>query len=113
MVGTTVSHARTFAFALLGVDSLIYVFSARSMHVPLRKDDPWRNPWLVMAVGAGLLFQVAAIYVPGLQRLLETVPLSWIDWIWVVIMTLIVVGIIEVVKEVFLHKRMKMRHTAG
>lgn len=105
-MGMSLASARTLAFTLLGVDSLIYVFSSRSMRTPLWKDAPWRNPWLLGAVGFGFLMQLVAIYVPGLQRLLKTEPLTIQQWGWVLGASGLVMAVIEGVKFFFWDRRL-------
>jgi Ca2+-transporting ATPase len=93
------------AFTILSVDSLLYVFSSRSLHQPIWRNVPWKNPWLLGAVGIGFGIQLLAIYLPWLQGLLKTVPLGLDDWMVVMVVSLTVIGVIEVAKAVFAHHR--------
>ena len=99
--GMDVELARTIAFTTLGVDSLIYVFSARSLRAPIWRDSFWKNMWLIGAVGIGFMIQLAAIYVPVLQRFLHTQPLSFSHWGIVLGTSLVVIIVIELVKECY------------
>jgi Ca2+-transporting ATPase len=103
-MGVGVDKARTVAFAMLGVDSLFYVFSCRSLHKPIWKDVPWKNPWLLGAVGMGLMIQLAAIYLPILQRMLHTVALEVSDWGVILAFSVVVVMTIELTKVIFAKK---------
>lgn len=96
--------ARTIAFTVLGVDSLLYVFSSRSLREPIWKDGFLKNKWLVAAVVGGLVLQVSALYVPFLQRVLQTVPLGVNDWLVVLVAGMIVIATIEVVKWLYSRK---------
>lgn len=96
--------ARTIAFTVLGVDSLLYVFSSRSLREPIWKDGFLKNKWLVAAVVGGLVLQVSALYVPFLQRVLQTVPLGVNDWLVVLAAGMIVIATIEVVKWLYSRK---------
>ena len=107
-----VASARTVAFAMLGVDSLIYVFSARSLRQPIWQTPLLSNPWLILAVLGGLALQLMALYVPFLQRLLATRPLTAFEWLAVLMEAVLVIGIIEVVKWRFLRKRRLQRQLA-
>lgn len=102
--GYDINHARTFAFAMLGTDSLLYVFSSRSLKKPIWKDKIFSNIWLIGAVIMGFGIQLAAIYLPGMQKLLDTTPLTGGDWLRLIIMSLLVIVVIEVVKWAFIHK---------
>jgi len=95
--------ARSVTFALLGVDSLLYVFSCKSLKEPLWKEKIFNNPWLVVAVIVGMGFQIASLYVPGLQIILKTVPLALNDWLVIGAASLMLILLIEGVKWRFNH----------
>ncbi|MFC1654020.1 cation-translocating P-type ATPase [Patescibacteria group bacterium] len=98
--------ARTMAFATLGVDSLLYVFSSRSLRRPIWEEGLLKNKWLVGAAIGGFLIQLIALYVPFFQRVFETHPLGWNDWLVVMTSGFIVLGIVELIKWVFLHNHL-------
>jgi len=41
------------------------------------------NNWLLASVGLGIALQLIVIYVPFMQALFGTVPLSLVDWVLV------------------------------
>ncbi len=89
--------ARTFAFACLGTTTLTYVFSLRS-RLNILSANPFRNRWLTLSVLMGLLFQMAAIYLPWLQNLLGTRSLEAGAWWFILGINLIVLLFVEMVK---------------
>lgn len=94
--------ARTIAFASLGLNSLLYVFSCRSLRRSVLQTNPFSNPLLLVAVVLGLLFQVGGIYIPALAGVLGTVPLAGEYW-WVIgAVAFVVIGLIELIKFIFL-----------
>ena len=95
--------ARTVTFALLGVDSLIYVFSCKSLKEPLWKEKIFNNWWLIGAVLIGLSFQISALYVPALQTVLKTVGLGVEEWLVILGNSVLMIVIIEGVKWRFNH----------
>lgn len=98
--------ARTAAFATLGITSVLYIFSLRAMRRPMIAQNPFRNPWLVVAVVAGLAIQILAVSHPVLQRLLGTVDLNAFHWMTVFFTAVVVTGLIEVAKiVVFIRKQ--------
>lgn len=102
--------ARSVVFVMLGVDSLIYVFSARSLRRPIWKTPLLSNPWLLLAVIGGFFLQLGALYLPFLRMVLETRELAPVEWIVVLVEVVLVIGIIELVKWKFLeHKRRERR----
>jgi Ca2+-transporting ATPase len=95
--------ARTVTFTMLGIDSLLYVFSCKSLKKPLWKENIFDNKWLIGAVLVGASFQLMAIYLPGLQIVLKTVALGVNEWGVILAGSLVVIGMIEGVKWGFNH----------
>ncbi|MBI2411450.1 MAG: HAD-IC family P-type ATPase [Candidatus Kerfeldbacteria bacterium] len=94
--------ARSVVFATLAVDSLLYVFSVRSLRHPIFHRHFFTNPWLFVAVSAAAGIQLAALYVPFLQRLLNTVALGTQEWSIIIVVSLVVIAIIEIIKYSFI-----------
>jgi len=95
--------ARTVTFTMLGIDSLLYVFSCKSLKEPLWKENIFDNKWLIGAVLIGASFQLMAIYLPSLQTVLKTVALGVNEWGVILAGSLLVIGVIEGVKWRFNH----------
>jgi P-type Ca2+ transporter type 2C len=77
----TEDGAKTVAFATLIVSELLRAYTARSERYPLLKIGVFGNKWMQYAVGASLLLLLLVIYVPFLQTVFGTVPLSATDWL--------------------------------
>ncbi len=103
-----VTYARSIVFAALSVDSLLFLFSIRSLRHSVFHKSLFSNMWLWGAVGLGLLAAIAAIYVPFLQKLLGTQAIGTLEWSIVVGSSVVVILLIELLKVVFrwsgLHK---------
>ncbi len=99
--------ARSITFVLLGMITLFYVFSVRSLRHPIWKKNLFRNKFLILAVLVSAGLQAAAVYVPFLQRVLRTTPLSLYHWIFIIIVCLIIMIIIEITKHFFFAKQKK------
>jgi len=98
--------ARTVTFTALGVDSLLYIYSSRSLRKPIFKTKIFGNKQLNIAVLLGFTFQILALYLPALQRFLHTQALGWYEWGFVVAEAILVILVIEVTKVIFFtHKR--------
>lgn len=67
MVTGNVILARSVAFAALGVNSLVFVFSVRTLTEPFWKENPFENKWLNMAVVFGLILQFVPFATKGLR----------------------------------------------
>ncbi len=72
--------ANTIAFTTLVVMSNIHTLNFRSLYKPLTAIGWFSNKWILIAILSMLGLQVTAIYTPGLQRILHTVPLSIMHW---------------------------------
>ncbi|NQV00270.1 MAG: HAD-IC family P-type ATPase [Parcubacteria group bacterium] len=86
------TYARTMVFAALGIDSLFYVFSCRSLRRNLWQMNPFSNKPLNFAVLFGLSMLAVSLYVPFFQNILKTVPLGLNDWI-----ILACIGVFEII----------------
>lgn len=98
-------HARSVAFVTIAIDSLLYIFSVRTLRKPIWRTNIFSNKFLVWSVVIGVVVQAAAVYVPWLQKILRTVPLSLWDWVVVIAVSLLVIIIIELIKWLFLVKK--------
>jgi len=77
-------RARTAAFIVLSCSQLFHSFNCRSMDVSLFKLGVFTNKKLILAVSVSFLLQMAAVYVPFLQRVFKTEPLGLFDWALVI-----------------------------
>ena len=71
---------QTVAFTGLVIMEKVNVFNFRTLYAPLQEIGYFSNLWLLIAVVATILLQVAAIYVPWLQTALSTLPLDLQAW---------------------------------
>ena len=78
--GVELVDLRSLMFTALAVNSLFFVFACRSFRRHILKKNIFENPFLLGAVGLGLGLMIMALYVPALQTVLHTTPLSWNGW---------------------------------
>ena len=71
--------ARSMAFITLGLDSLVYVFSVRTLMTSFWKCHPFENKWLLVAVLAGFVLQVIPFTTPTIRQFfgLADLPISY------------------------------------
>ncbi len=100
--GIAMDHLRTIIFTALAIDSLIYVYSVRTMRTSMFRVNPLANPYMLPAVIGGLIMQLSVVYISSLQRLFYTVSLSTYDWGIIAILALVKVIAIELTKEYFI-----------
>jgi len=94
----TAEHIQTLVFVLLAGNSLFIVFAIKSYHRSIFHTKMTNNKYLIWAVALGIILLGASVYVPFLQNLLGTVPLSLMEIGFVVLMIIIQVAMIEFVK---------------
>ncbi len=107
--GGDIEKARTVAFASLGIDSLLYVFSCRSLRHSILQKNIFSNKYLLAACAVGAFLQFSAIYVPFLQKILSCVPLGWSEWKIILLVCLGVIVAIEITKWIFIVKKRGQR----
>ena len=66
----------TFAFAVLSLALMLHMLNLRANGALVRRNGRPANPYIWMALGVALVLQALAIYLPGLQQVLRTVPLT-------------------------------------
>ena len=99
----SLDHARTMVFVLLGITSLVYVFSVRSLSRPVWKMNPFGNRFLVGAVVIGFVLYAVAIYVPPIASVLAVEPLTRMDWALVGTIAVFNITAFELAKRIFLN----------
>ena len=73
-------YAETMAFVTLSLSELLRAFTARSENYPLFKIGFFSNKWMNLAVLASLVLVLAVVYLPFLNPIFNTVPLTWTEW---------------------------------
>ncbi|KAL6005654.1 Calcium-transporting ATPase 2, endoplasmic reticulum-type [Asimina triloba] len=101
--------AMTLSLSVLVAIEMFNALNALSEDNSLVTMPPWRNPWLLvaMAVSFGLHFLI--LYVPLLAEVFGIVPLSWSEWVLVILVSAPVVLIDEVLK--FIGRRQRAWQT--
>ncbi len=97
--------ARSIAFAALGVNSLVYVYSIRTLRKPFWKENPFKNKWLNISVVAGLFLQVVPFLFPRLRTMFGLTVLSVGQWVLVFIASGVMFIIIEGTKPLLLREK--------
>jgi Ca2+-transporting ATPase len=97
--GSGLRHAVTIAFMSLALAQVFHAFNARS-RTRSAISGLFTNRWLWGAVLVCVLLQIAAVYVPLLQRALGTVPPSGRDWGLIGAAALAPVFVVEIVKAI-------------
>ncbi len=92
--------AQTMTFLLISVFELFQAFSCRSTIHHAHHVGLFRNPYLLLAIGASSLVLAMVIYVPSLQPLFGTVALSWMEVATIVVISFSGYVVIETTKAI-------------
>jgi len=74
------AYAQTITFTTLAMFQVFNALNCRSRTRSFFKMGFFKNPYLLAAIVTSILLQIAAVYVPFMQRALGTAPLSLADW---------------------------------
>lgn len=96
---------RTVIFGCLAIDSLLYVFSCKTLRANLWHENLLSNKFLVFSVLIGFIMLFASIYTPFLNVVLKTQRLSLGFWVLIFSLGIVDVLGIELVKWLFLKKK--------
>lgn len=93
--------AQTSAVLVLAAFQWYNVFNARSETESIFKIGLFRNRYVVLAIGTAILLQIGATYLPFMQAILKTAPLTLIDWLTALGLASSIIVIEEVRKYIF------------
>lgn len=100
-----IALARSIAFATLGVNSLVYVYSVRTLKNPFWKENAFSNKWLNISVIAGLILQFIPFSTQSLRHFFELEQLSPLHLALIFSSSLFMFIIIELGKIYFRFKK--------
>jgi len=72
--------AQTIAFTTIVMFEMFTVMSVRSF-ASFKKVSPFSNKWLTLGIIASVSIQLMVLYVPFLQEVFGTVPLTFVHWL--------------------------------
>ncbi len=98
-------RATTMAFMTLALTQVFHAFDARSQQRSMFTRRLFTNGWLWAALGMCIIFQIAAVYVPLLQKVLHTVPPTFTEWGVIAGCSLLPVLVVELVKVISFQMR--------
>lgn len=93
-------RAQTVAFCTLVFSELARSLAARSVNYTLFQLGPFSNPYLLFAVVGSALLQMLVMSVPFLRDVFKIAALSFNDWVYIIVLSLIPVSVIEIAKYI-------------
>lgn len=105
--GFRIEYLRSFFFAILGVKSLMTIYSIRSLSEPIWRINPFRNVYMILATLVSFLLLLFAIYFPVLNKFLSIEPLPLLSWLIIFAIGMGSVVATEIAKLFFIVKNAK------
>jgi Ca2+-transporting ATPase len=102
-----IGHIRTIIFVGLVIGSIFFIFSCKSLRHNLWQLNPFSNKFLIFSWFFSVIMVIGAVYLPPLQILLKTQPLNFFDWLLLLGLGGISLGLIEITKWYFIAKSSK------
>ncbi len=99
--------ARSVAFITLGLNSLTYVFSVRSLMTPFWENNLFENRWLIIAVLAGFGLQILPFLHQPFREFFGLSSLSLSYWFVAVFLSIVMFLVVEIFKFVYNHYNVK------
>ena len=96
-----ITLARSMAFVTLGLNSLTYVFSVRTLMTPFWKNHLFENRWLVVSVIAGLALQILPFSTSAFRQFFGLKSLSPDYWLSAIGLSVFMFLTIEIFKFVY------------
>jgi cation-transporting ATPase F len=83
-IGYTVAEARTVAANVFVFGEIFYLFNCRSLTLPSWRSSWKTNRFLLGGVGLMIALQLLYTYLPAMNLLFSTAPVSLESWSWVI-----------------------------
>ncbi|HEX9911197.1 MAG TPA: HAD-IC family P-type ATPase, partial [Desulfatiglandales bacterium] len=96
--GVSLERARTIAVTTMVLFQFFQAWNSRSELQSVFRINPFSNPFLFYSMVAAFLAQLAVVYVPALNWVFRTEPLTGAEWIQIGFVALTVVLAVEVDK---------------
>ncbi|MDZ4185563.1 MAG: HAD-IC family P-type ATPase [Desulfuromonadales bacterium] len=96
--GGSLENARTVAVTTMVFFQFFQAWNSRSEYESVFRMNPLGNPFLFYSMIAAFIAQLAFIYAPPLQWIFRTVPLSGVEWLRVLGVSVTVVLVVEIDK---------------
>ena len=98
IVNLTYEKSMTIAFVTIIMFILFHTLNARSLHTTIFNENFFKNKYLFGSMFLSFLLTLGAIYTSFGQLIFKTVPLSFMDWMLVLIVSSSVLIISELIK---------------
>jgi calcium-translocating P-type ATPase len=111
--GAEIELARSVAMTQMVIFQFFHVLNARSFHRSIVSVPLGANPFLFAAMGLAVAAHLAALHLPFMQAIFDTVPLAWGHWGLVLAVGTSIVVAAEIDKVVIRRKNSRARSHEG
>jgi Ca2+-transporting ATPase len=94
------AHAQSMLFTAIVLVQLLHAFDCRSERRSVFTRESLRNRWLLLAFLGSMTLHLLVLYVPSLQQVFSTTPLSAQDWVAVLLSALVPIALMDIAKLV-------------
>ncbi len=101
--GASLPEARTIAVNVFAVGQSFYLLNCRSLRYSMFHLGVFSNPWIWGGIAAMTAAQLLFTYLPLMNQLFHTAPISIIDWMSIMAVGLVIYLIIGAEKMIRLH----------
>lgn len=98
--GENINQARTVAVNTFVMIELFYLFNCRSMSRSFFALNIFSNLWVIGGAGTMLLIQLLYTYMPVMNKLFQSAPISFRSWLGILLSGILVSFLVEVDKWV-------------
>jgi Ca2+-transporting ATPase len=95
MEGSSEDAARTTAVSVFIIVEAFYLFNCRHLRKTIWQSHFWTNPWAFAGFFTMIALQLLFVYSPVMNRLFHTAPMSFIAWMKVLGIAMIVFILVE------------------
>jgi cation-transporting ATPase F len=96
--GRTLAEARTIAVNIFVTGEIFYLFNCRTLNYSLIKVGLFTNPFALLGAFTMFLVQLFFTYTPFMNLAFQSAPLSFDEWLWILITGGVIFIIIEIEK---------------
>jgi Ca2+-transporting ATPase len=97
--GYAVDNARNMLLLLFVLFENVQVFNARSERHSVFRQSLFSNPFLVLSVIGAQALHISAMYIPYLSDILGVEPMSVVEWLPLVLVSLLLLAVMELEKH--------------
>ncbi len=101
--GAELDQARTITVNAFVAMEIGYVFNCRVLNGPVTAVNFFSNRLLIMGVLSMAILQIAYTYLPAMNYVFQSSPLSWEQWVVILALGLAVYFIVEIEKWITFH----------